>query len=104
MLKKARRLSSVDLKEVLTRGRSKRATFLSMKYLTLPEPLRTSVVVPKSTARKATERNRLRRAAYHALVGATGQGKVVVFVQKSPQRALQAAFAKDLTQLLPTIQ
>jgi ribonuclease P protein component len=71
-----------------------------MKHLPSPASLRTSVIVPKSVAKQAVERNRLRRAAYHALDDATGNGKAILFVQRKPERDLQLHFREDIMRLL----
>ena len=101
MLPKARRLTSAEVREVLKSGRSKRAEYLSMKYIAQPTALRASVVVSKAVAKGAVERNRLRRALYHALSPIVGSGTAVIFVQKKPKKPLQPAFAEDLQMLFP---
>ena len=77
---------------MLKSGRSRRGTYLSIKFLRTDSPLKTSAVVSKSVARKAVDRNRLRRLVYRALdaavykqPGFVGTGRAVVFVQKIPQ-------------------
>ena len=105
MLPKVRRLTSKDVTEVMRRGRSRRGVYLSLKRLTLPSPLRTSAVVAKSVAKKAVERNRLRRAVYRALGGIATPlttGDVVVFVQKVPKNDIGRVFKDDLIQLFTT--
>ncbi len=104
MLSKSRRLTSNDVTRVLKQGRSKRALFLSMKFLELQTPLRTSAVVSKSVARRAVERNRLRRAVYQALTPLSGHGYAVVFVQKIPPEGMSLAFKEDIAQLFKNMQ
>ena len=94
MLPKRLRLTTPEVALVLRSGRSRRATYLSSKVLQTDSPLKISVVVSKSVARKAVERNRLRRAVYRALdialyqrPGFNSTGKAVVFVQKVPHEA-----------------
>ena len=70
MLSKSRRLTSNDVTRVLKQGRSKRALFLSMKFLELQTPLRTSAVVSKSVARRAVE-------AVHGLHHATPRVDII---------------------------
>lgn len=100
MLPKARRLTSPEVKAVLARGRSRRAVHLSMKYLASPTPLKTSVIVPKSVAKRAVERNRLRRAVYRTLTPHSGAGNAIIFVQKKPQEPMSAVFAEDVAVLM----
>jgi ribonuclease P protein component len=100
MLVKARRLSALEVKDVLKRGRSRRATYLSVKLISSNIPLKTSVIVPKSVEKGAVGRNRLRRAVYHALTPFSGSGQAIVFVQRKPVEKLQAAFTVDLKHLL----
>lgn len=100
MLPKQRRLVAAEVREVLRKGRSTRASFLSFKHLAGLFPLRVAVVVPKSVAKKATERNRIRRAVYRALTPFGGVGMGVVFVQKTPPLPLVQALEGELTLLL----
>lgn len=86
---------------MLTEGRSKRGTVLSIKYITTAAPLRAAVIISKSVAKKAVERNRLRRGVYRALRERTGSGRVIIFVQKIPSTPLTKTFSDELTILLP---
>lgn len=81
-------------------GRSSRASLLSAKYIASKAPLRAAVVVSKKVAKKAVDRNRLRRAVYRALASVSGTGDIVVFVQKVPQGHLAPAFSEELVLLL----
>ena len=106
MLPKSRRLTSSEVTEVLKRGRSRRGDYLSVKHLALPSPLRTSAVVAKSVAKKAVERNRLRRGVYRALSSPStlqilllGKGNAVIFVQKVPKTDLSRSFSSDIQKL-----
>ena len=56
MLPKRRRLSAREVKEVMTRGRSRRASLLSAKYVAGTSPLRSSAVVSKKVAKKAVKK------------------------------------------------
>ena len=100
MLPKRQRLVAVEVREVLKRGRSTRGSCLSIKHLSTSSPLRVSVVVPKSVAKQAVERNRIRRAAYRALAPLSGSGIAVVFVHKVPPEPITPAFRFELSQLL----
>ena len=100
MLPKRRRLVAAEVRHVLRKGRSNRATFLSFKHVAGPDALRVAVVVPKSVAKKATERNRIRRAVYRTLVPILGTGLGVVFVQKIPPPPIVRAFESELALLL----
>lgn len=100
MLPKRRRLSAREVKDVMAVGRSRRAGLLSAKYVVGNAPLRVSAVVSKKVAKKAVERNRLRRALYRALATYKGTGTAVIFIQKVPADPLTPAFANDLVVLL----
>lgn len=100
MLAKRRRLAAVEVRHVLARGRSSRAVYTSLKHVPGTDALRAAVVVSKSLAKKATVRNRLRRAVYRALIPLNGTGQIIVFVQKIPPPPLTDAFAADLATLL----
>jgi len=100
MLPKRRRLSAREVKEVLLKGRSRRASLLSAKYIAGNAPLRASAVISSKVAKKAVERNRLRRALYRALSTYKGAGTAVIFIQKIPADPLTPAFAHDLVVLL----
>lgn len=66
-----------------------------------------AVVVPKSLAKKAVMRNRLRRALYRALAASTMvglKGKAVCFVRVVPKDSLTPTFSEELTQLLPKLK
>jgi ribonuclease P protein component len=67
MLPKKRRLSSAEVREVLARGKSVRGSVISLKYVVNKGIFRAGVVAPKSVAKRAVDRNRLRRALYQAL-------------------------------------
>jgi len=100
MLPKRQRLVAAEVRQVLRKGRSNRATFLSYKHLMGPEALRVAVVVSKSVAKKATERNRIRRAVYRTLAPLSGTGMGVVFVQKIPPSPITEVFESELALLL----
>jgi len=104
MLPKSRRLVAAEVREVLRKGRSHKAQTLSFKRIPGPDPLRVAVVVPKSVAKKATVRNRIRRAVYRALTTLSGTGMGVVFVHKVPHPPLQAALLEELAILVKTHQ
>lgn len=100
MLPARRRLRASEVEEVLSRGKSARATYLSAKSLSTGQPLRVAAVVSKKVAKKAVERNRLRRGLYRALMPIVASGNVMIFIQKIPNEALVPAFSKDLEVLL----
>ncbi len=102
MLPKRQRLVASEVREVLKRGRGRRGNCLSMKLISTTTPLRVSVVVPKLVAKKAVDRNRLRRAIYRALAPLSGTGLAIVFVHKVPAEPLTPAFRAELGQLLPS--
>lgn len=100
MLPKKRRLTAGDVKIVMKEGRSVRASFLSAKYTASGTPLRASVVVSKKVAKRAVERNRIRRAVYRALQTIEGAGTYVIFVNKVPHTPLTPCFREDLVVLI----
>lgn len=73
-----------------------------MKFLQNKKPFRLAVVVSKSVARKAVERNRLRRAAYDSLSSPTlaATGHALFFVRSIPKEPLRTVFKKEITALL----
>lgn len=99
MLPKRRRLHAHEVRDILAEGRSVRGTHLSMKFISTTNSFKAAAVVPKSLVRKATARNRLRRALYRALGGSSFSAKkisAVFFVRVIPSGALTPAFAGDL--------
>jgi len=74
-----------------------------MKYLQKKEPLRLAVVVPKSLARKANLRNKLRRAAYDSFPAdalASRTGRAIFFVRSIPKEPLRTIFRQESAALL----
>jgi RNase P protein component len=67
MLPKKRRLTAAEVREVMATGKGVRSGVVSLKYVVKHGLFRAAVVAPKSTAPKATVRNRLRRAVYQIL-------------------------------------
>lgn len=79
MLPKRSRLTAKEVRAILKGGRSVRLQTVSAKYM----PSRTSkaaVVVSSKTAKKAVERNRIRRAAWLALPALPGGIHAVFFI------------------------
>jgi ribonuclease P protein component len=106
MLHTRKRLRAHEVREIMAKGRSARAPHLSMKFLNTSQPFRAAAVVPKSLARKAVLRNRLRRALYRALASSPLAAKkisAVFFVRSIPRDALAPAFAHELGALASTI-
>lgn len=101
MLPKQKRLGTQAVKEVLARGKNRRAAHLSMKILTTTTPFRCAVVVSKKLAKTAVKRNKLRRAVYQALGAASlpSQGHAILFVQSIPEVSLVAAFSSEIKKL-----
>jgi RNase P protein component len=85
MLPKRSRLGAHEVKEVLARGTSMRIGRFAGKYLPGRTPLGVAVIVSKKTARLATRRNSLRRAAYRELRGLElpRAGSLALFVRPS---------------------
>ncbi|MES2007211.1 MAG: ribonuclease P protein component [Patescibacteria group bacterium] len=113
MLKKSSRLSSRDVEEVLKKGISLnvsplkgRNSPISAKFLKVPGTFRAAAVAPKSIAKSAVVRNRLRRAVYRAIAGLPTPktpGIAVFFVRSIPNMALTPAFAREIALILEKI-
>lgn len=106
MLSRRRRLRASEVAEVVAYGRSVRGGHLSLKFLKKNEPLRIAVVVPKSLAKKANVRNRLRRAAYDSLaheILLSRTGRAIFFVRSVPQDPLRRSFREEALTLLAQI-
>ena len=67
MLPKKRRLTGAEVRSVLALGKGVRSGVLSLKYVENKGHFRAVVVAPKSVAKRAVDRNRLRRALYLVL-------------------------------------
>jgi ribonuclease P protein component len=66
MVPRNQRLNRTAFSEVFTRGRRRHSPYLSLVYMASPS-FRCAVVVSKKVAKKAHERNRLRRRLYALL-------------------------------------
>lgn len=101
MLNRGRRLRAEDVREVLRRGKTLRASYISAKFVIEHTPLRAAAVVKKALVKGSVGRNRLRRALYSALRDAKGlpEGRVVIFIDRIPQGALATEFRNDLVRL-----
>lgn len=107
MLGKQARLRAEEVKEVLAKGRSVRSTYLQIKHLPSQGALRCAAVAPKSLAKGAVERNRLRRALYRALSQSDRQGlqgMAVCFIRATPKGALTPVFSEELYNLLSKLK
>lgn len=70
-------------------------TLISAKFIPIAGVFKVAVITPKSVARSAVERNRLRRAVYRAVMSLPvqkNQGIVVFFVRSIPEKPLTTAF------------
>jgi RNase P protein component len=113
MLPKGKRLTSSDVQTVLSRGISisispqkGRNNLISARFLATPGGFRVAAVAPKSVAKSAVVRNRLRRAVYRAVAGLPTpkkSGAVVFFVRSIPKEALTPAFAGEISIFLEKI-
>jgi len=83
MLSKRSRLTAAEVRSVIKNGRSLRSPTLSAKYVA-GSTSKAAVVVSTKVAKKAVERNRLRRAAYQALATALPPNAHVVFFLHKP--------------------
>ena len=90
MLPKQARLSAAEVREVLKSGRSLRAGALSIKY-TKAAKAKAAVVVSTKVAKRAVDRNRLRRAGYRALAHLPPRIHAVLFIHEQSFDALAAA-------------
>lgn len=110
MLKKSLRLRAAEVEEVLKAGRSIRSAHMQIKLLGAPGvssgPLRSAAVVAKAVARKANERNNLRRAIYRAIAAAPSptanslQGKALFFLRLIPKENPSAVIKEEVVFLL----
>ena len=80
MLPKSARLSASEVRAILQKGRSVRLGTVSVKYIKATGS-KAAVVVSSKVAKKAVERNRLRRAAYLALPKLPRDVHAVFFIQ-----------------------
>jgi ribonuclease P protein component len=61
-MKKIKRLSRKEFKEVLEKGKSIRTNYLVLKYLKQELPyFRLGILISKKVSKKATERNKIKR-------------------------------------------
>ena len=67
MLPKKNRADKKVVERIFKEGRVINAPNLALRFVASRGPARISVIVPKSTAKKAVERNRLRRRGYSVL-------------------------------------
>ncbi len=110
MLAKKARLTSAEVEEVLKRGTpvfiptpKGQKSLISLKFLAVPGKFRMAAIAPKSVAKSAVVRNRLRRALYRALASfptPKTPGMAVFFVRKLPSSLLTPAFAAEVGPLL----
>jgi RNase P protein component len=113
MLKKSSRLTSTEVEEALKKGHSivislpkAQKSLISAKFLAKPGIFKAAAVAPKSVAKSAVVRNRLRRAVYRAIAGfPTPQrgGIAVFFVRSIPKAPLTAAFSEEISIFLDKI-
>lgn len=68
MLPSSRRLSIPLFKSVVDKGKLFHSPFFSAKMMRAEGPSRFSVVVSKKVAKNATDRNKIRRRMYSALI------------------------------------
>lgn len=80
MLPKAKRLTSAEVRAVLKEGKPVRVGAVSARYTTATAS-KAAVVVSTKVAKKATDRNRLRRLGYQALTKLPPKLHMVVFIQ-----------------------
>lgn len=103
-----RRLRSAEVNEVLAKGRPVRGKALSARVLrTDGGGMRSAVVVPKSVAKTAVMRNRLRRVAYRALAelqsAANGNMHIIFFVRSIPPPPLSTALRDEIGAIISEV-
>ncbi len=106
MLPKNSRLTTSEVQEVLKKGTSifislpkGQKGLISAKFLPKPGVFKSAAVAPKSLAKSAVERNRLRRAVYRAILGFPTPKKggfMIFFVRSIPKTPLTPAFAEEI--------
>lgn len=107
MLSKQARLRAAEVREIIKSGKSLRSSLaphISLKYIK-NTTFRAAIVVSKSIARNAVERNRIRRAAYQALkdVAPVQHVRVVLFVQKLPATPLLTHLRSEAQSLIHSL-
>jgi ribonuclease P protein component len=106
MLRKTRRLRSAEVREIIARGKGARHGAISLKYLDNKGFFRAAAVVSKATAKRAVERNRLRRTLYRVLATLAPQevqkldGKMLVFFVRSSPSPLLSGLREDIRGIL----
>ena len=80
MLSKTRRLTAAEVREVLKKGRAMRVGDISARYIAASKG-RAAMVVSTKVAKRAVDRNRLRRQGYAALPSSLPRATVVFFIQ-----------------------
>ncbi|MBX4192169.1 ribonuclease P protein component [Candidatus Parcubacteria bacterium] len=107
MLSHGARLRASEVRQIIKSGKSLRsaaAPHVSLKYMQSPT-FRAAIVVSKSIARTATERNRLRRAAYNALreLAPSFHAQAVLFIQKRPSSPLAPTLRTEVQSLIGSL-
>jgi ribonuclease P protein component len=110
MLPKARRLTSEEVEEVLKKGtplhtppQKGSKSLVSAKFLAKGTVFKAVAIVPKTVAKRATERNRLRRAVYRAIASLPipkKPGVATFFVRSIPKPPLSPAFAEEIKSIV----
>jgi RNase P protein component len=106
MLPKKRRLTALQVREVLSAGKGVRGGVVSLKYVAKQGFFGVAVVAPKSVARRAVDRNRLRRALYRTLASlspaqasALNNAMAVFFIRSVPS-PLAPRLKEEITDIL----
>lgn len=113
MLPKNSRLTTSEVAEVLAKGSSiyislpkGQRGLISAKFLPKSGGFKSAAVAPKSLAKSAVERNRLRRAIYRAISSLPAPQKggfAVFFVRSIPNGPLTPAFDEEISIFLDKI-
>lgn len=109
MLPKKRRLTSAEVREVIAHGSSLRGGVVSLKYVTNKGDFKVAMVASKSVAKRAVDRNRLRRALYRAFttlppeaITVLARAHTVFFVRNIPS-PLIPALRNDMSAIINKI-
>jgi ribonuclease P protein component len=102
MLPKSSRLNHSSFAEVFQKGKSQRGRYVRLQILARLGQAQSAVVVPKSVARKAVDRNRLRRRGYAALerISLPPNYAFILFMTSASKNISVADLVLDITATL----
>jgi ribonuclease P protein component len=102
MLPKSERLNRRAFEEVFQKGKNHRGRYVRLQTLVRSGRTESAVVVPKSVARKAVDRNQLRRRGYAALerISLPQNYAFIVFMTPASKNISVTDLALDITTTL----